>query len=349
MNWKSFLRKYSIRFSVYLLIAVLLITVSVLIRYSNISRYKYTDESWDHIEPYVPSTNLTYNVLFDQHSHTYHSDGILSVEQNIKWHIAMGFNACAITDHNNIKSAKDIAELAPQYANQIVIIQGMEWTTDRIHMNFLGISTWDLSIPALPTDQEILEAIDEVHSQGGVVVANHLPWSNRTGAIDLPTQEQLLSWGVDYIEIVNEGEFDQVSYDFSIASNNSIGMITGTDMHHPMDVYGWTAINVTEFSVEGILNQLRSRNTEIFYFPDGAEEQGSYSQNFGYIILRPFYDFGSIIISYYLGYGQFDIAAIMVFTTYFILFYVVLEGVIVGITKIEKRRKIKKIEDIENN
>jgi len=317
-------------------------TVSVLIRYSRLTPYYYTVESWDHVEPFVPETNLTYNVLFDQHSHTFYSDGILSVEQNIKWHIAMGFNACAITDHGNMRSSKDIDAIAAKYEDKIIIIKGMEWTTNRVHLNFLGISEWDLSIPFLPTDQEILDAVDEVHSQGGVVVADHLPWSNRTGAEDLPTPEQLLSWGVDYIEIVNENDFDVVSYDFSIANNNSIGMITGTDMHVPRVTNGWTAINVTEFSVEGVMNQLRARNTSIIYDPEGAKEQGISFRSVGFILLRPFYDLGGTLTAYHLGYGEFDAASLAVFFTYYFLVFAALEGGIYGISKLEKLKKTKR-------
>lgn len=126
MNWKRFVRKYSVRFGMYVLITAVLMTASVLIYNSKLTPYIYSNDSWDQIEPFVPTTNISYNILFDQHSHTYYSDGILSVEQNIRWHIAMGFNAGAITDHNNLKSSEEIAELTPKYQDQILIIQGME-------------------------------------------------------------------------------------------------------------------------------------------------------------------------------------------------------------------------------
>ena len=93
-----------------------------------------------------------------------------------------------------------------KYKDQIILIQGIEWTTGRIHMNFLGLSEWDLDIPSMPSDQVIKDAITEAHRQNAVVTVNHIPWSLRVGMDTHPTRQQLLDWGVDYIEILNQHE-----------------------------------------------------------------------------------------------------------------------------------------------
>jgi predicted metal-dependent phosphoesterase TrpH len=104
----------------------------------------------------------------------------------------MGFNACVITDHNTLKNSDDIAEMALKYQNEIVVIQGMEYTTSRIHMNFIGIYSWNLRVPIVPTDQEILEAIEEVHQQGGVVSVNHYIRTESKDRDDFPSRELLI-------------------------------------------------------------------------------------------------------------------------------------------------------------
>ena len=226
----------------------------------------YYDYSWDESEPYVPVTNETYNVLFDQHSHTRYSDGKLSVRQNIEWHIALGFTALAITDHNTLENAEEIKELAEEYKNEIIVLQGMEWTTSRIHMNFIGITEWNLKIPFSPTDKEIQDAIHEVHRQNGTVTANHLTFTERMVGDKMPTRQQFLDWNVDFLEVVNEQYFDNVSYQFYLTHNESIGIITGTDFHspHPDDggrVNAWTTLNTKNFSKEAVMDELRAHNT----------------------------------------------------------------------------------------
>lgn len=324
MNYKQFLKKYSIHLGVYIIISMLIIVGSILINNSRIYTLKYTEESWNNITPFIPNTNISYNILFDQHSHTYYSDGILSVEENLKWHIAMGFNAIAITDHNTLRNSKDIEILAEKYKNQIIVIQGMEWTSNKLHMNFLGINEWNLRITSEPTDLQIQETIEEVHQQGGVVVANHLPWTTER-AENVPSREELLTWGVDYIEIVNEGEFDQESYEFCLLNNESIGMITGTDMHNPNEIYSWTAMNVTSFTEMSILEVLRAKNTIIIYEENGAPEVGITSRNIAHTILRPFYDFGGTLSEYYYGHGQLDVPSVIVFFAYYFGVFVLFE------------------------
>ncbi|GAF90288.1 unnamed protein product, partial [marine sediment metagenome] len=120
---------------------------SVLISKFGPGEFTYYDDSWEDSVPYVPITNQTYNVLLDQHSHTEYSDGKVSVRQNIEWHIALGFKAVAITDHNTLKNSEDVKQLAEEYQNEIIVLQGMEWTTSIIHFSFIGISEWNLDIP----------------------------------------------------------------------------------------------------------------------------------------------------------------------------------------------------------
>jgi len=241
----------------------------------------YTDDDWKNIQPLIPpgyeNYKNEYNLIFDHHSHTNFSDGELTIKQNVEWHIAMGFNAVAITDHNNMKHLAKIEQVKNEYAKKgVLVISGIEWTTIRIHLNFLGVSEWDTRIPYKPKDEKMIDAINKVHDQGGIVVCNHILWSTIEEQYkNHPSRQELLDWGVDYIEIINddcksENVFDQDSYDFCKKHEGEIGMITGTDMHKPDGlvsggVHGWTLLNLKELTEQSLLEELRKKKTKILY------------------------------------------------------------------------------------
>jgi len=195
--------------------------------------------------PWDPS--FRYNVIFEAHSHTLYSDGRFTPEQLIQYHIANGFNAIAITDHNTIDGALEGRQIAQaKYSDQIVVIIGEEWTNCRVHMGFLGLTE---VVPPIknPTDQDIQDAINNVHRQGGVVIYNHIPWSYYAG-LDTPSKEQLVAWGVDYFDITTENVLDlQTLY---WAKSIGKGIIAGTDVHSGGPVNEWTLIAVDGYPTD---------------------------------------------------------------------------------------------------
>ncbi|MBN2154651.1 MAG: CehA/McbA family metallohydrolase [Candidatus Lokiarchaeota archaeon] len=289
--WSKILKN----FGIFMLIVVIIMVPSILLSVYGPRQYKYDDNSfeWTYSVPEASESNI----IFDQHSHTKYSDGILTVRQNILWHIAHGFNAMVLTDHNNLRNSDDLQELALEYTSEFIIIQGMEWTTNRIHLNFLGISDWDLRIPWNPSDAQIQEAINEAHSQGAVVTVNHIPWSLERMP-NHPTRQQLLTWGVDYIEIVNGDDYD-IDSDSWCNNTGGFGSITGTDMHTPMNVKAWTLMNTTEFTADAIMNELRARNTTIIYNTTGSVDLSKGYNNILYDIFSPFIYIGEYFENFY--------------------------------------------------
>jgi len=331
------LRRFSFHLAIYLFIVALIAAGSVLLKVYGPPRYIYSDDSWKDSTPYVPQTDVKYDLLLDQHSHTKYSDGKLTVRQNIEWHLALGFKVVVISDHNTLKNSEEIQLLANEYANRCIVIQGMEWTTNRVHLNFIGIKNWTLEIPWNPTNDEIRQAIDEVHRQNGTVTFNHPGYTRRTSEENVPSNELLYSWGVDYFEVMNGLDFDEGSYNFVKSHNNTVGMISGTDMHSPAKqdggrVFAWTAINITDFSKEAVMNTLRNYSTEIVINQFGIENQGKYEYNKLYDYLAPFYQIGDAIVYYHLSSDQYggyaDRVILYVFLSYSALFFVVLEAVL---------------------
>ena len=321
-------------FGVFMLIVVIIMVPSILLSVVGPREYRYDDESfgWEYEVPEVNASD--HNIIFDQHSHTKYSDGILTVRQNILWHIAHGFNAMVLTDHNNLRNSKDLQELALEYSGEFIIIQGMEWTTGRIHMNFLGLTDWDLRIPWTPTDAQIQEAINEAHSQGAVVTVDHIPWS-LPRMPDHPSLQQLLEWEVDYVEIVNEWTYD---YDSEPWCNDTggFGKITGTDMHYPMDVVAWTLLNTTEFTAEAIMDELRVRNTTILYNATGSVDNSVSYNNAWYDIFSPFIFLGEMFEEYYS-----NRITIPLFFVYLVVSFAAYEGIRYGILALKEKKKKK--------
>ncbi len=67
-------------------------------------------------------------ILVDLHSHTtYSHEGIATPEENIRWHLAHGFDAWAITDHpRTLEGARRAKKIAREKYPQAVIITGQE-------------------------------------------------------------------------------------------------------------------------------------------------------------------------------------------------------------------------------
>lgn len=119
----------------------------------------------------------------DLHVHsTYSDDGRQTVSEIIARCKELGLGAVAITDHNVFEAHKDAAALDPG----IIIVPGMEVTSDDGHILALGISS------PIPRGLGVGETIRRIHEAGGIAVAPHpyRAWSGlgennvRTNAFD---------------------------------------------------------------------------------------------------------------------------------------------------------------------
>lgn len=278
--WKrpAFFRRWGISF----LFLFLIIAVSCLLSnlggglspVYNTQDWQDEDSGLPYLSLYKPQINHTqWNILLDGHSHTRYSDGSLTPEQNLLWHLSMGYNAMILTDHNTFKGVEEIRTLArTKYNDSIKVLIGTEWTTRRIHLNLiLPPNATDYSQLTPPgwsvSDAEIQAVIHDTHQLGGLVVVNHYPWSE-THCENQPSREELLAWGVDYFEVINEDIYDNQSIQFSL--ENNLGQITGSDMHQPEEVFSATLLNISELTEQAIFNSLKARQTSIFYNSSGS-------------------------------------------------------------------------------
>ena len=134
------------------------------------------------------------------HCHTVHSDGDFTVSELIETAKERGLRGICLTDHNSYSGREEAAE-----EKDLVILQGIEWTTYFGHMLVLGAEgfvEWRDAVPG-----NIDEKMKEVHAAGGLVGMAH-PFQLGTpictgGRWDFQIKDYSL---VNYMEIWSEGE-----------------------------------------------------------------------------------------------------------------------------------------------
>jgi hypothetical protein len=101
----------------------------------------------------------------DLHTHTVHSDGVLTVPELAVLAVERGLDFLAVTDHNTVSHHAELPAAARQYG--ITLIPGQEVTTDRGHAGALGDIGWiDFRRPAD-------DWLDATEAGGGLLSVNH--------------------------------------------------------------------------------------------------------------------------------------------------------------------------------
>jgi predicted metal-dependent phosphoesterase TrpH len=193
---------------------------------------------------------------------------------------SQGYSAVVVSDHQIAESGLEAKRLADNTYSpeEMVVIPGQEYTCCRIHMNFYNINE-TISIPGpYPSDDDLRNAIDTVHQQGGLVIVNHIPWSlypegGQFGSSRIPghpSREQLRDWGVDGFEVISENIFDYPTYKFCL--DNNLVAVSGSDTHAPVGTFGWTVVTLEDGAKrtpENIIKALKNRQTQLIYKPEG--------------------------------------------------------------------------------
>lgn len=348
------------RFTVFLSISLLIIVAGLLVFLSAPLQYIYSDGDWDGSR-YIPTYDTTkWNILLDSHAHTTYSNGKLTPEQVIQWQIAMGFNACVITDGmkgiyadpwGGVEEARRIAR--EKYDAQIKILIGVEYCTDDLHILIIlppHVENYREEIVYYgmgATEIQIKSVIDKVHELGGICAAAHIVWSNKN-LVSPPSRQTFLDWGVDYIEIIDEHTYDTESYDFCV--KNNMAMIFGSGFHNPdvHRVYGYSLLKVSEFSEEAIFAEIAAERTEIMSLPGGVPYNFEHQPNWLYPMLRPLIQIGDLIEDYNPSGFNLDLLGTGILLGYLIGGFLIIEGIRAITPKIKyKISSLKSKENIE--
>ena len=191
------------------------------------------------------------------HTHSELSyDGRDPVELLLEQAEAVGLDALAVTDHDEIDASLEAAALAEEYG--LIGIPGMEVSSAVGHVLALGVEEL---VPAGLSYDETLELI---HEQDGIAVVPHPFQKSRHGVAPHVTDEQLAS--ADAIEVYNSrlftGRANRQAERF--ARHYELPMTAGSDAHiAEMVGQAVTEVDAHYNSAEGILDAVQDGRTTV--------------------------------------------------------------------------------------
>ena len=189
-----------------------------------------------------------------------HSDGSYDgrdpVELLLQQAEAVGLDALAVTDHDQIDASLEAAEIASEYG--LVGIPGMEITSAAGHVLGIGIEE------RVPAGLSFSETLDRIHALGGIAVVPHPFQSSRHGVAPHVSREELCE--ADAIEVYNSrlltGRSNRKARSFSV--NRECPMTAGSDAHiAEMVGQAVTQVASDDRSVDGILAAIADGETTV--------------------------------------------------------------------------------------
>ena len=183
-------------------------------------------------------------------------DGRDPVELLLKQADAVGLDALAVTDHDEIAASLDAAERAAEYG--LVGIPGMEVSTAAGHVLALGVEE------RVPEDLSYGESLDRIRELGGIAVVPHPFQESRHGVLANVSKDALAE--ADAIEVYNSrlltGRANRQAERF--ARERDVPMTAGSDAHiSEMVGQAVTRIGAEERSVDAILDAIREGRTTV--------------------------------------------------------------------------------------
>jgi len=169
---------------------------------------------------------------------------------------AVGLDALAITDHDEIEASLRAVDVAQEYG--ITAIPGMEVTSAAGHILALGVTetiSAGLSYP---------ETLDRIRDQGGVAVIPHPFQESRHGVMANIDRDALAT--ADAIEVYNSRLFTGRSNRQAerFARRNDMPMTAGSDAHiSEMVGQAITRIDADEAELDEMLDAIREGRTTV--------------------------------------------------------------------------------------
>jgi predicted metal-dependent phosphoesterase TrpH len=169
----------------------------------------------------------------DLQLHSDLGDGLSSIAEILDSAERVGLDVIALTDHDDIRGAFALRELATRRSSPVAVVPGVEVTTRSGHLLALWIED---EIPMFCT---LADALLRIHAAGGVAIVPH-PLSYLTFSIGEGALRQLAAYGdearmVDAIEVRNPSYAGRVRASRAAWLNNHVLRIAETgssDAHH---------------------------------------------------------------------------------------------------------------------
>ncbi|WP_129115202.1 CehA/McbA family metallohydrolase [Halegenticoccus tardaugens] len=191
------------------------------------------------------------------HAHSALSyDGRDPVELLLEQAAAVGLDALAVTDHDEIDASLEAADRASEYG--LVGIPGVEVTSAAGHVLAFGVD--ELVSAGLSFD----ETLDRIREQGGIAVVPHPFQKSRHGVAPHVSRDQLAS--ADAVEVYNSrlltGRANRRAERFAVA--HDVPMTAGSDAHiGEMIGQAVTEVAADERSVDDILDAIAAGRTSV--------------------------------------------------------------------------------------
>jgi predicted metal-dependent phosphoesterase TrpH len=169
----------------------------------------------------------------DLQVHSDLGDGLSSLEAILDSAEKVQLDVIALTDHDDIRGAFALRELAAQRSSPVAVIPGVEVTTRSGHLLALWIED------EIPMFCSLADALSLIHRAGGIAIVPH-PLSYLTFSIGEGALRQLAEYGddermVDAIEIRNPSYAGRVRASRAAWLNTHVLRIAETgssDAHH---------------------------------------------------------------------------------------------------------------------
>jgi len=195
------------------------------------------------------------SVELHAHSELSH-DGRDPVELLVEQAAAVGLDALAVTDHDEIAASREAAALASDHG--LVGIVGMEVSSAAGHVLAFGISE------AVPPGLEFGETLDRIREQGGLAIVPHPFQKSRHGVGTAVSRDRLAT--ADAIEVYNSrlltGRGNRKAERFAV--RRGIPMTAGSDAHvSEMVGQAVTEVDAGERTADGILAAIRRGDTNV--------------------------------------------------------------------------------------
>ncbi|MCU4742141.1 PHP domain-containing protein [Halobacteria archaeon AArc-m2/3/4] len=183
-------------------------------------------------------------------------DGRDPVDLILEQAAAVGLDAVAVTDHDEIDASLEAVERAPEYG--LIAIPGIEISSKAGHV--LGLGVQEAIPPGLPYE----ETLERIHEQGGIAVVPHPYQESRHGVMARITSTQLAQ--ADAIEVYNSrlltGRANRQAERFARARD--LPMTAGSDAHiSEMVGQAVTRVGATERSSDAILQAIADGQTSV--------------------------------------------------------------------------------------
>lgn len=165
----------------------------------------------------------------DLHVHSkYSGDNDADPEETVTRAIEIGLHGIAFTEHYYYGASEPVEMLKEKYGDQILLLRGVEFSTNEGHCLIFGADTDRLGIKNAP----VAEVIRFVTTAGGVVFPSH-PYRPGTSLGDLVQSVEGIT-GLEGYNGANMHAFNVRAID--AASARKLPYTGGSDAHSPREI-----------------------------------------------------------------------------------------------------------------